>query len=107
MATGQQRRPGRRALRLDVEVQKLQPLGSEPVDPRCGRAAQHAAPIAAELTPAEVVPVEEHDVRSFGHHPSFQSAPAVRKASSTSSWAYPSLLVDLGTSAIIVGSRPW
>ena len=63
MTTGQQRRTARRALRLDVEVQELQALGGEPVDPRCGRAAQHPAAVAAELTPAEVVPVEEHDVR--------------------------------------------
>ena len=69
MAPGEQGRPARRALRLDVVVQELKALAGEGVDPRRGRAAQHSAPIAAELAPAEVVPEEEDDVRLLVGHP--------------------------------------
>jgi hypothetical protein len=70
MASGHEGRSARRALCLDVEVQKLLALGGEAVDPRCGRAAQHPATVATHFAPAQVVPVEEHYVRSFSHHPS-------------------------------------
>ena len=68
VAAGQDGRPAWRALGLDVEVQQLQPLVSELVDARRRRAAQHPAAVAAQLTPAEVVPPEHRDVRLLIGH---------------------------------------
>jgi len=61
-------RPARGALRLDVEVQQLQALIGDLVDPRRRRAAQDPAAVAAQLTPAEVVPEKHHDVRLLISH---------------------------------------
>jgi hypothetical protein len=53
---------------LKFEVQQLQPLIGDLVDAWRRRAAQYPAAVAAELTPAEVVPEEHHDVRLLIGH---------------------------------------
>jgi len=62
VAAGHQRRAAGGALRLGREVEQLQSLGGEGVDPRRRRAAQHASAVAAELPHAEVVDLHVKDV---------------------------------------------
>ena len=87
MTPGQQRRTARRALRLDVEVQEPQTLGGEPVDPRGRRTAEDPAAIATDLTPSEVVPEEDDDVRLLGADAIFFASFAAVRSSSAASVA--------------------
>src|SRR5690606_24556081 len=67
MAAGHQRRAGRHAVALDVEVQELQPLRRERVDPRRRRAAKLATAVAAGLAPAEIVREDQNDIGPGRH----------------------------------------
>ena len=62
VAAGQQRRPGRRALGFGREIEQLQPLPGEAVQPRCFCAAQDASAVTAQLTHAEIVDVDIENV---------------------------------------------
>lgn len=64
---GQQRRPGGGALRLGRVVGQPVSLLGERVDPPGPRSPQRPAAVAAQLTEAEVVDVEEQDVRLVRH----------------------------------------
>ncbi len=63
VAAGQQPRARRRALRLRGVVRQAETLPSERVDPLCPGAAKRTAAVTAQLTEAEVVDMEEEDVR--------------------------------------------
>src|SRR3954468_14908630 len=62
-APRQDRRATRRALRLDVEVEKSRALGPQLVDARRRRAAHDAATVTPDLAVAEVVHQDKNDVR--------------------------------------------
>ena len=61
VAAGEQRGPGGRAQRRDVEVREAQATGGEAVD--VGR--REVGPVAAEVGEAEVVEEDHHDVRGM------------------------------------------
>jgi hypothetical protein len=63
VASGHQRRAGWRALRFRGIVRQTEPLLGERVDPVCPGAAKRTAAVTAQLTEAEVVDMEEEDVR--------------------------------------------
>jgi hypothetical protein len=62
VASGEQRRPGRRAQRGDVEVGELQAAGGEGVDVR----GVDVGAVAAELGEAGVVEQDDHHVGRVG-----------------------------------------
>jgi hypothetical protein len=67
VASRQQRRARRRALRLRAIVGQPKPLARERIDPLGGHAAERPAAVAAQLAEAEVVDVKEQDVRPNSH----------------------------------------
>jgi len=60
---GHDRRPRRRARRLGVARRQQETVAGETVDVRCRRAGHHAAAVAAEVAPADVVHEHEQHVR--------------------------------------------
>jgi len=67
MPPGQQRRAGRRALRLGRVVGQPEPLPGEGIDPACPGPPERTAAVTAQLPETEVVDMEEQDVRSLAH----------------------------------------
>ena len=63
-AAGHQRRPRRGARRLGVARRQQQAAPGQPVDVGGGRADGHAAAVAAEVAPADVVEQDDQDVRA-------------------------------------------
>src|SRR5262249_38966050 len=101
MPARQKRRAARRALRLDIEVEKPRPLGGELVNPRCRRPTQHTTAVTANLTPPEVVPKEDDDIRLLLAHtdiPTEVAAPTSAKAAKASA-LLTRLRADLRSSA--------
>ena len=62
VASGQDGRAARCALRLDVEVEQAHALGGQLVDPRRRRAPEHSATIDANFPVTEVVHEDEDNV---------------------------------------------
>jgi hypothetical protein len=62
IATGQQRRPTRGALGLDVGIHQPHPLGRQCIKPGRGRAPYHTAAIAAKLSVGQVVHQNQNNV---------------------------------------------
>jgi hypothetical protein len=67
MTSGEQSRPCRRALRFGAVVREPETLRRERVYPAGHRTAKRAAAVAAQLPEAEIVDVEEEDVRLLSH----------------------------------------
>ena len=79
VAAGHQLGARRHAIALHVEIQEAQPFRGERVDARRRRAAQHAAAVAAELAPAEVVGEDQYDVRRGAQSVLIFSSPTRRR----------------------------
>ena len=66
VASGQDGRAARRALRLDVEVEQASAFGGELVDARRRRAPKNAAAVTADFAVAEIIHQDEDDVGFVG-----------------------------------------